>query len=202
MSWDDSAFSQTDSAQNLAAVQQALLVVSPDGRIQFATARADLWMRDLFAAASPLDRLPEALTRWLQDAISGGSSSKFIVDHSGRRLSFRLLLREENSICLSVEEYSRLRPSDGRSTLTEPRTEVLHWVARGKTNAEIGEILSLKTGTIGKYLERIFPKLGVENRTAAASFDFGTNYRTKPRSTCRRTGVDHVPAIAVSIGRH
>ena len=59
---------------------------------------------------------------------------------------------------------------DVRNALTERQTEVLSWVARGKTNAEIGKILSLKTGTIGKYLERIFPKLGVENRTAAASF--------------------------------
>ena len=52
---------------------------------------------------------------------------------------------------------------------------MLSWVARGKTNAEIGKILSLKTKTIGKYLERIFPKLGVENRTAAASFILGPN---------------------------
>ena len=59
--------------------------------------------------------------------------------------------------------------------MTERQTEVLSWVARGKTNAEIGKILSLKTKTIGKYLERIFPKLGVENRTAAASFMLGSN---------------------------
>ena len=59
--------------------------------------------------------------------------------------------------------------------LTERQVEVLTWVARGKTNAEIGRILSLKTGTIGKYLERIFPKLGVENRTAAASFVLRTS---------------------------
>ena len=44
--------------------------------------------------------------------------------------------------------------------------------------AEIAAILRLKTGTIGKYLERIFPKLGVENRTAAASFVLGTNKTT------------------------
>jgi DNA-binding NarL/FixJ family response regulator len=62
-----------------------------------------------------------------------------------------------------------------RAVLTERETEVLSWVARGKTNAEIAKIMRLKTGTIGKYLERIFPKLGVENRTAAASFVLGTN---------------------------
>jgi DNA-binding CsgD family transcriptional regulator len=52
--------------------------------------------------------------------------------------------------------------------------EVLTWVARGKTNAEIAKILGLKPKTIGKYLERIYPKLGVENRTAAASFILGS----------------------------
>jgi hypothetical protein len=50
---------QAGSAPDPAAALQALLVVSPDGRIQFATARANLWLRDLFAAAYPLDRLPE-----------------------------------------------------------------------------------------------------------------------------------------------
>ena len=52
---------QADSAPDSAAAPQALLVVSPDGRIQFATARANLGLKDLFAAAYPLDRLPEEL---------------------------------------------------------------------------------------------------------------------------------------------
>jgi DNA-binding CsgD family transcriptional regulator len=59
--------------------------------------------------------------------------------------------------------------------LTRRQIEVLTWVARGKTNAEIAEILNLKPKTIGKYLERIYPKLGVENRTAAASFILGAD---------------------------
>jgi DNA-binding CsgD family transcriptional regulator len=162
---------QPDAASQPAGALQGLLVVSPDGRIQFATARADLLMRDLFAAASPLDRLPEALTRWLCDGTSGGLPSRFIVDRPGRRLCVQLLFREANSLCLLLEQSPGVAGSNGgRYALTERQTEVLAWVARGKTNAEIGEILSLKTGTIGKYLERIFPKLGVENRTAAASF--------------------------------
>jgi DNA-binding CsgD family transcriptional regulator len=172
----DPSFDQTDSAPNPAAALRALLVVAPDGRIQFATARADLWMRDLFTAASPLDRLPEALTRWLCDGISGKQPSRFTVDQPGRRICVQLLCREANSICLLLEQYPGSPVSDGRRcVLTERQTEVLSWVARGKTNAEIGTILSLKKGTIGKYLERIFPKLGVENRTAAASFVLGTN---------------------------
>jgi DNA-binding CsgD family transcriptional regulator len=54
--------------------------------------------------------------------------------------------------------------------LTSREREVLNWLARGKSNAEIGMILGIRPATVGKHLERIYPKLGVENRTAAASF--------------------------------
>ena len=52
--------------------------------------------------------------------------------------------------------------------LTARETEVLTWIAQGKTNYEIGVILSACTGTICKHVERILVKLNVENRTAAA----------------------------------
>ena len=53
--------------------------------------------------------------------------------------------------------------------LTPRETEVLSWIAQGKTNYEIGMILSACTGTICKHVERILSKLCVENRTAAAA---------------------------------
>jgi DNA-binding CsgD family transcriptional regulator len=53
--------------------------------------------------------------------------------------------------------------------LTARETEVLAWVAQGKTNYEIGVILTAGTRTICKHVERILTKLGVENRTAAAA---------------------------------
>ena len=56
--------------------------------------------------------------------------------------------------------------------LTARETEVLTWVAQGKTNYEIGVILSACTGTICKHVERILRKLYVENRTAAAGIAF------------------------------
>jgi len=52
--------------------------------------------------------------------------------------------------------------------ITERESEVLHWIANGKANREIAEILGLSPRTINKHLEQLFPKLGVENRTAAA----------------------------------
>jgi DNA-binding NarL/FixJ family response regulator len=80
-------------------------------------------------------------------------------------------------ICVLLEQKEEaVESNDMRGRLTQRQIEVLSWVARGKTNAEIARILSLKTKTIGKYLERIFPKLGVENRTAAASFVLDTNH--------------------------
>ena len=57
----------------------------------------------------------------------------------------------------------------GSLGLTARETEVLNWIAQGKTNYEIGVILSACTGTICKHVERILSKLGVENRTAAAA---------------------------------
>ncbi|HYF57970.1 MAG TPA: helix-turn-helix transcriptional regulator, partial [Burkholderiaceae bacterium] len=53
--------------------------------------------------------------------------------------------------------------------LTGRETEVLLWVARGKTNRDIAEILGMSPRTVNKHLEHVFEKLGVETRTAAAA---------------------------------
>ncbi len=52
--------------------------------------------------------------------------------------------------------------------LTPRAAEVLLWVAQGKTNAEIGLILSISESTVKKHLLEIFAKLSVETRSAAA----------------------------------
>jgi len=53
--------------------------------------------------------------------------------------------------------------------LTLRESEVLYWVAKGKTNRDIGDILGASPATVKKHLERIHEKLGVETRTAAAA---------------------------------
>ena len=52
--------------------------------------------------------------------------------------------------------------------LTERESEVLLWIAKGKTNREIGSILEMSPRTVNKHLEQIFKKINVENRTSAA----------------------------------
>ena len=52
--------------------------------------------------------------------------------------------------------------------LTAREAEVLYWVVKGKTNRDIGEIVGSSPATVKKHLERVYVKLGVETRTAAA----------------------------------
>ncbi len=55
------------------------------------------------------------------------------------------------------------------AALTPRETEVVTWLARGKTNRDIAEILGMSHRTVNKHLEHIFEKLGVETRAAAAA---------------------------------
>ena len=52
--------------------------------------------------------------------------------------------------------------------LTPRVAEVLLWVAQGKTNADIAQILGISEWTVKKHVLDIFEKLGVETRTAAS----------------------------------
>lgn len=61
---------------------------------------------------------------------------------------------------------------DGRTldtSLTKRETEILTWVARGKTYWEIGKILGVQEDTVKKYMQRIFALLQVSNNTHAVA---------------------------------
>jgi len=76
------------------------------------------------------------------------------------------------------EHFFRLaEPLEGREEgilrqalkVTAREADVLVWIARGKSNRDISEILNISARTVNKHLEQVFTKLGVENRAAAAS---------------------------------
>lgn len=61
------------------------------------------------------------------------------------------------------------RPWAKKRGLTPREMEILHWIAEGKRDKEIAEILGLSWRTVKTHAVRIFQKLGVETRTAAAA---------------------------------
>jgi DNA-binding CsgD family transcriptional regulator len=80
------------------------------------------------------------------------------------------LVSDAGRSLLLLEEQPRQLSGRGLEAhgLTRREAEVLAWVAEGKTNPEIAAILGLSPRTIGNHLARIYDRLGVETRTAAA----------------------------------
>lgn len=56
--------------------------------------------------------------------------------------------------------------------LTKREHEVLTWVARGRTNAEIGEELFIGEETVRSHMKHILRSLGARNRAHAVTIGF------------------------------
>ena len=52
--------------------------------------------------------------------------------------------------------------------LSQRERQILEWVARGKSNSVIAEILGISSHTVDAYLRRVFMKLGTTDRMTAA----------------------------------
>ena len=68
------------------------------------------------------------------------------------------------SVCRIIEEK---RPEDVEN-LSPRETEVLSWIARGKSKSVIADILGISVHTVDTIVRRIFRKLDVADRTSAA----------------------------------
>jgi len=99
-------------------------------------------------------------------------------DFSERERMFLDLVREPLS-SLYRHLLARGRGPAGFDALpvTPREREVLTWLAAGKTDKEIGEILGMSPRTVQKHLQHIYEKLGVETRTAAVmrAMEFGAS---------------------------
>lgn len=115
-------------------------------------------------------KLPETLSRWAFGESDGQNGEPFVVNREPARLIIRRV-RQSNRLLLLLSEENSAAAAErlARYQLTPRETEVLRWIAAGKSNAEIGAILGVTTGTAKIHVERILTKLGVENRTAAAA---------------------------------
>ena len=79
----------------------------------------------------------------------------------------RLIRHQRLQVASGAIDFSSAAPLEAIG-LTPRESEVLIWVAQGKTNADVGTILGLSEKTVKVHLGHVFAKLGVETRTAAA----------------------------------
>jgi DNA-binding NarL/FixJ family response regulator len=121
-------------------------------------------------------QVPAAVIEWLQQqsalAAQGREPRAFTVANGAKELMFSLQERTGDDDWLIVmREVSDAAVVDEMTKvfkLTMREAEVLYWVVKGKTNRDIGDILGSSPATVKKHLERVYVKLGVETRTAAA----------------------------------
>ena len=147
-------------------------------RSKYRLLRAEQWVERYFPGrrAGP-DRLPEAVGDWMareEAGLRAGDDAPrprepLVVQGRGTRLVVRLISEAGRSLLVLEEQPRQIsRRALEAHGLTRRETEVLAWVAEGKTNPEIAAILGLSPRTVGNHLARIFARLGVETRTAAA----------------------------------
>lgn len=129
-------------------------------------------------SANANDTRPDDMQRWLQTRMTGkaGAGNDLVPLDAGSaasslRLSYVGRIGPDEILLRLVDEAATRQEIVLKKelSLTLREAEVLTWIARGKSNRDIAEILGLSPRTVNKHLEQIYAKLGVENRTAAAT---------------------------------
>jgi DNA-binding NarL/FixJ family response regulator len=138
-----------------------VLVLDAQGRVAWRSPQAAAWLREFHPQGLP--------AAWADDGVPEQRSTAadgrvLTVRHAGAvGLGERMLL-------LRLQAASDAPPTRlSTASLTPRETEVLSWIAKGKTNRDVGEILGMSPRTVNKHLEHVFEKLGVETRAAAAA---------------------------------
>jgi DNA-binding NarL/FixJ family response regulator len=159
---------------------RALFALGPDGTIGWRTPQAARLLQTLQDETPHDGRLPASILAPLLRALAD-PGTRHAPPLAVRAQEGRLLLRPIGrtgaaELLVGIEAAdaeagdARLR---NRFGLTAREAEVLLWIARGKSNRDIGEILALSPRTVNKHLEHIYVKLGVENRASAAAAALG-----------------------------
>jgi len=179
-----SARHATQARNALDAFGHASMALRPrDGRVLWRTPLArELMERHFGGALDGAVRAPAGLCAWVHARLAAGDAGTVPPHWSsiagGRRLQCTLhpaSAEDEWLVVLTESDNgTAIEALALRFRLTAREAEVLYWVAQGKTNRDVGEILGTSPKTVTKHLERVFEKLGVETRTAAASRVLGT----------------------------
>lgn len=156
-----------------------------DGRVVWQTPLARELMQRWFG--EPATHVPEAVAVWLRQATAAppegaappgtplqpAEPPQWSTQRGAARLTLALhAATDENEwmvVAREIRDTAAVESLLHGWRLTAREAEVLYWVAQGKTNRDIGEILSLSPRTVTKHLEHVFEKMGVETRTSAAA---------------------------------
>jgi DNA-binding NarL/FixJ family response regulator len=153
-----------------------IVTVSNSGDIIWSTPQATKLFRENGIQSESGEKVPWVILSWLlglKDNDPGLQGHQLDLSETGRSIILRYIgSTPEGDYLLAVSDQQN--GSDERRLadffdLTIRESEVLLWITHGKSNKEVAEILSLSPRTVNKHLEQIFTKLGVENRTAAAT---------------------------------
>jgi len=137
-----------------------------------------LWGTPQVCRCLPQGQEPEAeafrqqLEEWLGHAPDPGHSMPVRIHDTPRSVEYLAVVdNQEYLLRLKTPQNQNSAAAllRERFQLTLRESDVLLWIANGKTNREIGQILEMSPRTVNKHLEQVFRKLGVENRTAAAA---------------------------------
>ena len=98
-----------------------------------------------------------------REAYSSFDFGRPVADVEPGKVSFVRALAQTGHVRISHLIDEDLQPQ----TLSSRETEVLTWMARGKTAQDIGVILSLSPETIRTYIKRLYEKMGTNDRIGA-----------------------------------
>jgi DNA-binding response OmpR family regulator/DNA-binding CsgD family transcriptional regulator len=152
-----------------AKLDEAFVITRFDGGIYFSTRQANILLQAFFPGTSK-ERLPHPVVHWLESGerhkplvVESNTKGDLQIEHLAtsdpRHLA--LLRLEQRNSCWGPKALQTLG-------LTPRDAEVLYWITEGKTNPEISTILDTTLHTVKKHNNKLFAKLGVETRMAAA----------------------------------
>ena len=159
----------------LDAAGRHLLAVKGDGSIHWSTPQATRLVNAATGSDDGLDMVAQHIACWLAarnpaGAPPGDAFSLKLREAAGLELAFLGAIGPDEFLFRLTGSSQRTGAEVLRQhfALTLRESEVLEWIAKGKSNRDIGDILGLSARTVNKHLEQIYVKLGVENRASAA----------------------------------
>ncbi|MCQ1835882.1 response regulator transcription factor [Neorhizobium galegae] len=159
----------------LDAAGRHLLAVKASGAIHWSTPQATRLINAATNSDDGLDIVSRRISAWMAERDKPGfarDAAFALVQNGQASLQFSFLGAIGADEHLFRLTAANKRPDDEvlrqHFPLTQRESEVLLWIAKGKSNRDIADILGLSARTVNKHLEQIYVKLGVENRASAA----------------------------------